>query len=444
VTTRSVRARSRELYGVADRERVLHLTTLTESALAACAAGRHERAHALAARGARVVDRIAPAERGRIAHLLAPLMAEWAGIMDGCFDFAHRRTLLDHAYSWALAAGDLGTAARVAGRLACDNAFTGRRAAARDWADRAEALWSASGRHGAPAALRIAEAMLRAAILDFDEALQLLDDSEACGDLSEDDRFLTAALRALWGAHTRPEDLDRLRDEVEALSRVEAASPLRRLLLSVVLARLHLFAGHPERALPLLNDARGMRACGPLLLVHRAMAHLALGDYAAADVDASAAPENVSCWPRCDAEMQVVRAAARLGLDDAESAIACFRCAVALVGAHDLPYALTAVAAPDIERLAQLTFGTDSPAHVVSAARAAALAPSRGSVRLTAREERLMRTLIEYPGLSVQEVAHVLGVSRNTVKSQLSGLFRKTGVRTRVQLVRLAKARLAE
>ncbi|WP_203137319.1 LuxR C-terminal-related transcriptional regulator [Microbacterium sp. JZ31] len=437
---------------VADNERLLRLTTLTQATAEARSAGEHDRAHALASQGADLVDRLEPHERARIARALPRMMLEWAWAMRGTYDFTRERALLDHAYAWAIASDDFAMAARVAGQLAWDNAFTGRRAIAEEWSDRAEALWKEAGRAGLPVIAHASLALLRAASLDFTGALATLDEARASAEANPDGApvretgFAIAALRMQWEAQADPSRLGRLCAELATLrAAARAAPPLTRLTMSVTLARLHLFAAQPEHALALLADKEGLRTCRPLLQVHRAMAHLMLHDYIAADADASEAPEGISSWPRCQAEMRILRAAARLALGDPDAAALSFREGVAIAGAHELPVALTVVPSADLGRLATLAFGDAPPVIVRGAIAAAALAPARdpGTARLTDREERLMRTLVEHPGLSVKEIADVLGVSRNTVKSQLSALFRKTGVTNRVQLVRLARARLS-
>ena len=55
---------------------------------------------------------------------------------------------------------------------------------------------------------------------------------------------------------------------------------------------------------------------------------------------------------------------------------------------------------------------------------------------LTAREEQVLQGVFE--GLANKEIATRLNVSESSVKATLQQLFRKSGVRTRSQLVRIA------
>ena len=58
-------------------------------------------------------------------------------------------------------------------------------------------------------------------------------------------------------------------------------------------------------------------------------------------------------------------------------------------------------------------------------------------VRLTRRERQIVALLLE--GYANKEIAARLNVSDQTVKNQLSTLYRKTGVSSRLELVLLAQ-----
>jgi DNA-binding NarL/FixJ family response regulator len=55
---------------------------------------------------------------------------------------------------------------------------------------------------------------------------------------------------------------------------------------------------------------------------------------------------------------------------------------------------------------------------------------------LTAREQTVLHAVMD--GLSNQKIGDQLGVSESTIKAALQQLFKKGGVRTRSQLVRIA------
>jgi DNA-binding NarL/FixJ family response regulator len=66
-------------------------------------------------------------------------------------------------------------------------------------------------------------------------------------------------------------------------------------------------------------------------------------------------------------------------------------------------------------------------------------AGARPAERFTERERQVLRGVVE--GLANKEIGDRLHVSESSVKSSLQQLFRKTGVRTRAQLVRVALER---
>ena len=61
----------------------------------------------------------------------------------------------------------------------------------------------------------------------------------------------------------------------------------------------------------------------------------------------------------------------------------------------------------------------------------------RGALRLTRREREILTLLME--GCSNKDIASRLGVSRQTVKNQLSSLYQKAGVSSRLELVLFAQ-----
>jgi two-component system nitrate/nitrite response regulator NarL len=83
----------------------------------------------------------------------------------------------------------------------------------------------------------------------------------------------------------------------------------------------------------------------------------------------------------------------------------------------------------DQDRLAQLAAGSQVPA-------------TSGEARLTNREREVLRGVFD--GLANKEIASRLELSESTVKAVLQQLFRKTGVRTRSQLVRIVLERYSE
>ena len=63
---------------------------------------------------------------------------------------------------------------------------------------------------------------------------------------------------------------------------------------------------------------------------------------------------------------------------------------------------------------------------------------TNGPVLLSQREREVIALALE--GLTTSEMAHTLKVSPATIKAHLLKIYRKSGVKRRVQLVRLAEA----
>jgi len=74
-------------------------------------------------------------------------------------------------------------------------------------------------------------------------------------------------------------------------------------------------------------------------------------------------------------------------------------------------------------------------AHVRDFIQGNSTEPNQIPQRLTGRERDVLAAVLE--GLSTKVIAYELGISESGVKSALQQLFRKTGVKTRSQLVRL-------
>ena len=63
--------------------------------------------------------------------------------------------------------------------------------------------------------------------------------------------------------------------------------------------------------------------------------------------------------------------------------------------------------------------------------------PTSPALRLTHREGDIIELLLE--GCSNKEIAARLGISDQTVKNQLSALYQKAGVKSRLELVALTR-----
>ena len=428
---------------IADRERLLRFATLLDATRVARGRGDHARTVALAREGVDLALRLEPPERARLMQVLPGLLIEWSRDIREDFDFSTRHALLDRAYAWAMSCRDDRAAAIAAGELAADRAFTGRTEEATIWLDRSRWLANAAGL-GETSRARLATALLASLRLDFAGAVRIVESLLPTASTVGPHLLPPQVMRAIWTAPLRPELLPSLIADLESLLASAPWPPLSRAYVTMSIARLHLRAGRPERAIPLL-DPREAGALRPMLLVHRSAAHLARGDFHAAELDATEAADTPDSWPRIRTEMGVLAAVARLRLNDAKGAAERFRDAVAQAEIHDSPIGLTVISSADLGRLAELAYGSDVP-PIVTTVQEAALPDPAGpprTHRITAKESRLLHTLLEHPDLRVQELAEHLEVSPNTIKTQLRSLYRKAGVSSRAQLLRAARTRLA-
>jgi len=78
---------------------------------------------------------------------------------------------------------------------------------------------------------------------------------------------------------------------------------------------------------------------------------------------------------------------------------------------------------------------SDEVRAIVTSSMARRETPDRART-LTARQSEVMRGILD--GLKQQEIAVVINASESSVKAVIQELFRKAGVRTRSQLVRIA------
>ncbi|WP_440708882.1 LuxR C-terminal-related transcriptional regulator [Herbiconiux sp. YIM B11900] len=142
---------------------------------------------------------------------------------------------------------------------------------------------------------------------------------------------------------------------------------------------------------------------------------------------------------RTGAELWAVTAAALLQLEQPASAGNAFSTALRLVQQHCLYTVLTRLDDSEIEALTAAT-GVALPAPL-GALRDRANRhsfPRRARAALTHRESVVLRHLVE--GHSIDRIAELEHVSRNTIKTQMRSLFRKVEVTSRDEAVRLGLA----
>ncbi|WP_029150369.1 helix-turn-helix domain-containing protein [Microbacterium indicum] len=415
----------------ADPETLLRLGELTERCERAVAEGDPAEAVDAVRDAVRTLDEMGDAHRASIAGALPEMLLSWARAAIFAFEPRMAADLFDRAYSAGVTTAPHAAGA-AAGALAILFALAGR-ARARDlWEARADGL-AGPGRH-APS-------------LGVLRALRAADDFDGEG--------VRAALASAGGVPTFDRDLvfdahslltDEAADPAAAaaflarrLERGEATALASRVFVALVVARLETLAGAPGRALaalerwvPAEHDA--------FARAPRAEALLYRGDLDAADFEAT---HSLSRWhdaPRDVVSFLVVRALVSELRGDAAAADAHAREAVSLAERFGVTGSL-ALLSGETGRgiLARVVRGDEGP--VVAALAAGAFPRASPTAQLlSARETALVRRIAAGAGLTNPELAAELGVSVNTVKTQLRSAMHRLGARDRVHLIRLARA----
>lgn len=138
--------------------------------------------------------------------------------------------------------------------------------------------------------------------------------------------------------------------------------------------------------------------------------------------------------PRSLAELHVVKAIASARLKDLDGARISLEQAVEVTSNHHLASPWWMVPGDELRNLFE-QFDLTVPKSVATAP---AIFDSGLTVPVLTRRETVVLSLLREPG-SIDAIAAQLGVSPNTVKSQVQSLYRKLGVKTRAEAVRVAR-----
>lgn len=376
-----------------------------------------------------------------IRPALAELRMQWAITLQlGGYltDAVHG---FERSYDEALVFGDLRIAAVAAGSAALLHGLLGDRDESERWLIRVPKI-EYEGRDAGRIAGGLAEVAAALDELDADAARAALDR------LPDDD--------------VSPEHWA-MRQHVESRFAVKFGDPRAQLVRLRAAQRSHLpslsqsglnqwLLRCSEGALLLaVGDARGSRAAvqgvtdSPAELaaesaaVVAAWAQLRSGEPAKA---LAIAVENLvgSESVRSSAELWAVTAAALVHLEQSDRARDAFSTALRLVQQHRLYTVLTRLDDAELAALSDGASGLSVPEPLAALReRANRLSfPRRTQAALTPREGVVLRHLVE--GHSIDRIAVLEHVSRNTIKTQMRSLFRKIEVSSRDEAVRLGLA----
>ena len=295
--------------------------------------------------------------------------------------------------------------------------------------------------------LRLAEAILALEVFDLDAAQRAVDAVERTF-ISYEYGALFVPVQAFVDAASghAAAGLARLRD-----ARIPGARPATSVQLAALHdaceALLHLAAGEADAA---ERSARRLPAAHPVTSVMRALLSLLTGDAARAvaqtypdEEDAGhAAPD-----PRVEAILLLLRAAAAVRSGHEVLALRSLDTAVALLERHRLGTPLAFLPVADREALRELATaaGALRSAAAVTGARSGHAIPELfpatvARIALTPRERRLLRYLAG-TSAPIPEIAAALNVAPKTLRNQRTSLYRKLGVGTREEAVRVAYER---
>jgi LuxR family maltose regulon positive regulatory protein len=376
-----------------------------------------------------------------------------------------REGRLEEAIAHALAGADTARAARLVDLRARQTFAAGRRITVLGWlrqlddaalaaypplAVTAGWIWALSGHPiQAQSALRVARA------------------ADPAGPLPDGSSSLESAT-ALLAAFLAPLGVERMAEDARRAVELEPAGSPQRPVALAVLGAAHVLAGRPELAGPVLAEAVELGLTfqkRTAAFAHAELATLALAagkDRADADIAASLAlladaglehdfeamlAYAAAAWSAARAgDVPTVRryvgAVQRIGADTSPEAVPWYGAHVNIVLARAALEAGDPLAArARIEEARQylghlLTEGVlrdevEELADLLARTRSTSGLPS--SMALTAAEVRVLRLLPTH--LSLGEIAEELGVSRNTIKTQVAATYRKLQASTRAEAV---------
>lgn len=377
--------------------------------------GRLADAVRAAQQGRRILNEVSAAERAERQMELPHLLLQWGR----SFEVADVGGVLEYEEAWELSnlTGQPLIARRAAASLAWLHADHGRLNEAESWISRGRQITTIGSRYDAP--LHLAAALV---------AIDRLDTDAIPGHLAE---LATVPIGEYWAAETwvRAWAAQTEPDIVQVETLLEA----QRLSQPESLRHSGAFARYLAAARDRLATIRGRNA----MAVERdeepsAFAHLmsAMSAYRAgsmhAALDEAARALQEDRGPRLQSAAKILAAAARLSLGRSDAAATSFTTAHAIIENEGL-YSSYSMIAP--AHLQELSDATGLPVH--SSAASTDLTATTGAIlaSLSRRERQVLVHLAS--DLSLQSIADTLFVSKNTVKTTTSSLYRKLGVNSR-------------
>ena len=400
-------------------------------AVAARTEGHHERATALAYE-AEAWAREADADDPTTAALLVPLLIQCAVTHEFSARPGPTARLLREAFRRARETGNVRAALDASGELGWLFAVTGDGTASDHWLAEHEALRAAAPTAVSdPLPAQLGHVIRRWDQLEFDAAQARLAqaDRRSAGEYA----LLLAGVEVLVGAR-RAADLGGAllsHFDSQVMSTVESrrASGLNAYADIVVRCEVLALRGEASAALRTFQGFDPQVA--PMVAARHARAQLLVGADDAADATAQTAIEASIVWPRAHTEATLVRATVALRRGQEGAARELFGRALQAAREHRSFMPLAALPLADLRALAQLVPDDQHPAELARLLSGEVALPPAAQrfVLPTPSEQRLLYALAEDAG--EQSFADALGLSRNTIRSQLHTLYRKFDVNSR-------------
>jgi DNA-binding CsgD family transcriptional regulator len=421
------------------------LADLTSRSVTARFQGNLDRAISLVREAHEIIADVSDDEIASIRPVLPDIRLQWAISLELGGELPDATRAYERTFDEALTFDNHRIAVKAAGTLALNYVLAGNRTVAEQWLARQPVLPTdgATGSSQVDTVLttgELARALTAAHDLRFDDAQAALDAAPS----ADVDRE-TWAMR-LFSESVLARASGRARQQLSHLGATLATQPdrtrtagLNGWLVTMAMAELQLAIGDVEAATRTVGRLRvfDLPAANDPVRVLRAWATLRRGNAQGAIVLAAPGLAEPLSSPRITAELLAVVAAANLELGLPDDARTHFEAALDIIDSERLPIVLLRFSSAErallLEDLAAL------PRHVqreLAVQEGAADTPR--AVPLSDRERVVLRRLMS--GATLDAIAAAEHVSRNTIKTQVTSIYRKLGAANRDDAIRIAAA----
>lgn len=422
------------------------LADLTSRSVTARFQGDHARAISLVREAQEIIADVTDDEMAPIRPVLADIRLQWAISLELGGELPDATRAYERTFDEALTFGNRRIAVKAAGTLALNYAFAGNRTVAEQWLSRRPDILGVDGTQSAqPDTVtttgELARAFLAAQDLRLEDAQAALDSAPS----ADVDRETWAMRLFVESALARASG--RARAQLSRVGATLAAQPertrttgLNGWLTAMAVAELQLAIGDVAAAgrtvghLPVPD----LPASYDPVRVLRAWATLRRGDAQGAILLAAPGLAEPLSSPRITVELLTVVAAANLELGQADQARMHFEAALDLIDSEQLAIVLLRLTEGErasllVNQQARLSRRVQSELEAQEG-----VAPLPKTARLSERERVVLRHLMT--GATVETIAALEHVSRNTIKTQKRAIYRKLGVTNRDDAIGIAAA----